>query len=65
MVREAEKTKMIEKERRKDRRVPVEFPVVYEIQEICVPGKAVNGWNEGLMVECHLPLETPVRYSGF
>jgi hypothetical protein len=49
---------MMENERRKYKRVAVDFPVLYTIEEINVLGKALNACNEGLMVECYLPIET-------
>lgn len=57
-ARETRRQDIMENERRKYRRVPVDFPVAYTIGRIRVVGKAVNACNEGLMVECYVPIET-------
>ncbi len=47
--------------RRKYKRVAVDFPVVFKINRRSVLGKALNACNEGMMVESNLPLETAVQ----
>jgi len=51
----------MDRERRKYKRVSVDFPVVYRIQGVTVMGKAVNASNEGMMVESHIGLENALR----
>jgi hypothetical protein len=43
-------------ERRKYKRVSVDFPVVYRIHGMRFMGKAVNASNEGMMIESYLGL---------
>ena len=50
--------RMMGNERRKYKRVPVDFPVFYRIQKMTVLGKAVNASKKGMMVESYLALET-------
>ncbi len=52
---------MMKEDRRKYKRVAVDFPVVFKISRRSVLGKAVNACNEGMMVESNLPLETAVK----
>jgi len=40
---------------RKYERVPVKFPVVYEIGGVTLTGTTVNVCNEGMMVESYVP----------
>jgi hypothetical protein len=44
---------MMNAERRKHKRVAVDFPVVYRLDGKRILGKAVNACNEGLMVESY------------
>jgi len=44
-------------ERRKHKRVAVDFPVTYKIWGTTVRGRALNACNEGMMVESSLDLE--------
>ncbi len=43
-------------DRRKYRRVPVDFPVICKIEEKTIRGQALNRCNKGLMVEYYLDL---------
>lgn len=47
----------MDKDRRRHKRVPVDFPVVYKLQGKTVLGKAVNACNEGVLVEAYVGLE--------
>ncbi|NIM96850.1 MAG: hypothetical protein GTO24_01820 [candidate division Zixibacteria bacterium] len=49
---------MMNKDRREDKRVPVDFPVFYRTQQVTVLGKAVNASRKGMMVESYIALET-------
>jgi hypothetical protein len=51
-------------ERRKYRRVPVDFPVTYRIRGTTVLGRALDGCNEGLLVESRLALKTALQILG-
>jgi hypothetical protein len=51
-------------ERRKYKRVPVEFPVTYRIRGTTILGRAVNACNEGMMVESYLALKTAFQILG-
>jgi len=44
-------------DRRKHKRVPVDFPVVYKFQGRTVLGNAINACNEGILVESYVGLE--------
>jgi hypothetical protein len=44
-----------EVEQRKYERVPIHFPVIYQIGNETIRGTTVNVSNEGIMVESHLP----------
>lgn len=48
-------------ERRRYKRVSVEFPVTYKIRGTTVLGRAVNACNEGMMVESYLALKTALQ----
>jgi hypothetical protein len=48
-------------ERRKHKRVSVDFPVTYRLQGTSFLGKAVNASNEGMMVESYLGPEAALR----
>ena len=43
--------------RRKYKRVPVDFPVVLEFSGETISGQALNGCNEGLIVESYMSSE--------
>jgi hypothetical protein len=51
-------------ERRKYKRVLVEFPVTYKIRRTTILGRALNASNEGMMVESYLDLKTALRILG-
>jgi hypothetical protein len=51
-------------ERRKYKRVPVEFPVTYKIRGTTILGRSVNACNEGLMVESNVALKTAFQILG-
>jgi hypothetical protein len=44
-------------DRRRHKRVPVDFPVVCKFQGKTVLGQAVNACNEGILVESYVGLE--------
>ena len=52
------------KERRKYRRVSIDFPVSYKIHGTMVLGRAMDASNEGMKVESYLPLKTALRILG-
>jgi hypothetical protein len=49
------------KERRKYRRVSIDFPVSYKIHGTTVLGRAMDACNEGMKVESYIPLKTALR----
>jgi hypothetical protein len=51
-------------ERRKYKRVAVEFPVTYKIRGRTILGRAVNACNAGMMVESYLGLGMAFRILG-
>jgi len=54
----------ISDDRRKHKRVAVDFPVVCRIRETPVLGWSVNACNRGLMVRSYLPLKSVIRILG-
>lgn len=48
-------------ERRKYKRVLIEFPVTYKIRGTTILGRAMNASNEGMMVESYLALKTALQ----
>jgi len=51
-------------ERRKHKRVEINFPVTYKIRRTTVMGRAVNACNEGMLVESFLALRTAFQILG-
>jgi len=51
-------------ERRKYKRVLIEFPVTYKIRGTTVMGRAMNACNEGMMVESYVGLKTAFQILG-
>jgi len=51
-------------DRRKHKRVPVDFPVVCRIRGTPVLGWSVNACNRGMMVRFYLPLKAAIRILG-
>jgi hypothetical protein len=51
-------------ERRKFKRIAVDFPVTYRIRGTTVLGRALDGCNEGLLVESRLALRTALQILG-
>ena len=51
-------------DRRKHKRVPVDFPVVCRIRGTPVLGWSVNACNRGMLVTSYLPLKTAIRILG-
>jgi len=51
-------------ERRKHRRVPIDFPVTYKIRGTTVLGRALNASNEGMLVESYLAMRTALHILG-
>jgi len=51
-------------ERRKHRRVSIDFPVTYKIRGTTVLGRAMNASNEGMLVESYLALKTALHILG-
>jgi hypothetical protein len=51
-------------DRRRHRRVPIDFPVVCHIRGTPVLGWSVNACNQGMMVRSYLPLKTVIQILG-
>jgi len=51
-------------DRRRYKRVAIEFPVICRIRGIAVLGWSVNACNQGILVESFLPLKTAIRILG-
>jgi hypothetical protein len=51
-------------DRRKHRRVSVDFPVTYKIRGTTILGRATNASNEGMLVESFLALKTALHILG-
>lgn len=51
-------------ERRRYKRVAVEFPVTYKIRGSTILGRSVNACNEGMMVESNVALKTAFQILG-
>ncbi len=54
----------IPNENRQHKRVPVDFPVTFNIRRASVLGKAVNANNRGMLIESNMPLSVARQILG-
>jgi len=54
----------IPNETRKHKRVPVDFPVTFNMRRAFVLGKAVNANNQGMLIESNIPLSVARQILG-
>ncbi|MBW2059226.1 MAG: hypothetical protein JRH07_11535 [Deltaproteobacteria bacterium] len=51
-------------ERRRFKRVSIEFPVSYKIRGTTILGRAINACNQGMMVESYVGVKTALQILG-